>query len=205
MVVVGGYVVDHKETWVNGTILTDVSGGYETLSWSNSFFEMAWPKNLTPGTYDLILDLDVSGYLGVWTNVTNPYPGELYITDPIWTIYVTGPPGPEIRIEKTASTTGVCPGSDPLAVYLDDTVTYCFEVTNIGNETLTDITVNDDIYGPVTLETTSLAPGETTGGTKTHSVTVSDLPDVMNTATVTGNSSRGTVTDEDSCTINVNP
>jgi hypothetical protein len=89
--------VEHKETWTNGTPLIDVSSdGFETLPWNKSFFEMAWPKNLRAGTYDLILDLNVSGYLGVWTNVTNPYSGEPYIDDPIWVINVTGPPGPGI-------------------------------------------------------------------------------------------------------------
>jgi hypothetical protein len=87
------YVVEHKETWTNGTPLIDVSSdGYETLPWSNSFFEMAWPTPLTAGTYDLILDLNVSGTENyyVWTDIDNPYYGEPNITDPIWTIYVTG-------------------------------------------------------------------------------------------------------------------
>jgi hypothetical protein len=89
------YVVEHKEIWTNGDALTDVSSdGYETVPWGNLFFEMAWPKHLTAGTYDLILDLDVSGTENyyVWTNITNPTGcGEPYITDPIWTITVTGP------------------------------------------------------------------------------------------------------------------
>ena len=72
------YVVEHRETWVNGTELTDVSGGNETVAWDNTIFEMAWPTPLTPGTYDLIIDLNVSGYLGVWTNVTNPSARTLY-------------------------------------------------------------------------------------------------------------------------------
>ena len=196
--------MEHRETWVNGTELTDVSGGNETVAWDNTIFEMAWPTPLTPGTYDLIIDLNVSGYLGVWTNVTNPSAGEPYITDPIWTIYVTGPPGPEILINKTASTTGVCPGSDPLSVHIGDTVTYCFNVTNTGDETLTNITVTDDKYGPVTLVTTTLGPGISTGGTRTHIVTESDIPKVINTATVTSTDpSNETVTDTESCTVNI--
>ncbi|KAF5436878.1 protein of unknown function DUF11 [Candidatus Methanophagaceae archaeon] len=198
------YVVDHQETWTNGDPLIDVSSdGYETLPWSNSFFEMAWPKNLTPGTYDLILDLNVSGHPYVWTNVTNPGYGEPYITDPIWTIYVTGPPGPGINVNKTATTNGVCPGSDPLSVSIGDTVTYCFNVTNTGDVTLTNITVMDDKYGAVSLGTAALGPGNSTGGTLTHLVTESEIPKVINNATVTGNYSGGTVTDNDSCTIDI--
>jgi len=55
------YVVEHQEIWTNGDPLIDVSGGYETVAWGYSFFKMAWPTPLTPGTYDLVLDLDVSG------------------------------------------------------------------------------------------------------------------------------------------------
>ena len=69
---------------------------------------------------------------------------------------------------KTASLTGTCPGSDPLAVSIGDTVTYCYNVTNTGDVTLTGIMVNDNIYGSVTLGTTTLAPGASTGGTLTH-------------------------------------
>jgi uncharacterized repeat protein (TIGR01451 family) len=66
----------------------------------------------------------------------------------------------DLSIVKTASLTGSCPGSDPLAVNISDTVTYCFNVTNTGDVNLTGVTVNDDIYGSVPLATTTLAPGE---------------------------------------------
>ncbi|MEA3487917.1 MAG: PEF-CTERM sorting domain-containing protein [Euryarchaeota archaeon] len=87
------YVVEHKETWADGDTLTDVSSdGFETVAWSNMFFEMAWPTPLDAGTYDLILDLNVSGTGNyyVWTDTPNPGAGPANITDPIWTIYVTG-------------------------------------------------------------------------------------------------------------------
>ena len=105
---------------------------------------------------------------------------------------------------KTASLTGTCPGSDPLAVSIGDTVTYCFNVTNTGGVNLTGVTVIDNIYGSVTLANTSLAPGETTVGTKTHIVVVSDAPSVTNTVNATGTDPLGgTVTDTDPCTVNV--
>jgi hypothetical protein len=87
---------------------------------------------------------------------------------------------PAISVSKTASTNGVCPGTDPLAVSIGDTVTYCFNVSNTGDVSLTSVTVNDDIYGLVTLGTTTLAPGESTGGTLTHVVTESDVLSVTN-------------------------
>jgi len=107
-------------------------------------------------------------------------------------------------VTKTSSLTGSCPGSDPLAVNIGDTVTYCFNVTNTGDVTLSGITVNDDLYGHVTLGTTTLAPGESTEGTVTHIVVGSDAPSVTDIATATGTDPLGgTVTDTDPCTINV--
>ena len=86
--------MEHKETWTNGDPLNDESGGNVTLPWCNTFFEMAWPTTpLEPGKYDLILDLNVTGTENyyVWTNITNELGyGPDYLTDPIWTIYVTG-------------------------------------------------------------------------------------------------------------------
>ena len=113
--------------------------------------------------------------------------------------------GPDIEVVKTASLTGTCPGSDPLAVNISDTVTYCFNVTNTGDVNLTSITVIDNIYGPVPLaKNDTLAPGESTEGTLTHVVVVSDAPSVTNTANATGTDPLGgNVTDTDSCTINV--
>jgi uncharacterized repeat protein (TIGR01451 family) len=81
---------------------------------------------------------------------------------------------PSINIIKTASLTGTCPGYDPLAVNIKDTVTYCFNVTNTGDVNLRSVTVIDDIYGSVTLGTPTLAPGESTEGTITHVVVESD-------------------------------
>ncbi len=88
------YVVEHQETWANGdTLIDNSSTGYETLSWTSGYFEMAWPTPLAPGTYDLILDLNVTGTENyyVWTNITNELGyGPVYLTDPIWTITVIG-------------------------------------------------------------------------------------------------------------------
>ena len=89
----------HKENWANGDPLTDVSGVSgvpepETVSWGSNghFAELAWPTELDAGEYQLILDLNCTGYNGEWTNITDPYGG--YITDPIWPFTVTGPTQP---------------------------------------------------------------------------------------------------------------
>ncbi len=110
----------------------------------------------------------------------------------------------EIAIEKTVSLTGTCPGSDPLTVHTGDNITYCFTVTNKGDLTLTNVTVTDDLYVPIAIGTTTLAPGASTSGTLMHVVTESDIPSVINIATANGTNPYGvTVSDTDACTINV--
>ena len=138
------YVVDHRDTWTNGTNLIDISGGFETVGYrvpileeNNSFYIMAWPKPLTPGTYDLILDLNVSGHLGVWTDIPNPYPtAEENITDPIWPINVTGPAGPGINVTKVASPSAGAPSTN---------VNFTIVVTNTGNCTLDPVKLADTL------------------------------------------------------------
>ncbi|MCK4399118.1 MAG: DUF11 domain-containing protein [Methanophagales archaeon] len=109
-----------------------------------------------------------------------------------------------IKVDKTVAVCALCPFESRLPVKIGDTVFYRYIVTNTGDVTLTGITVNDDIYGPVTLGKNTLAPGESTEGTITHVVVESDAPTVTDTATATGTDPLGgTVTDTDDCTINV--
>ncbi|NQE46861.1 hypothetical protein C5S31_12655 [ANME-1 cluster archaeon GoMg2] len=88
------YVVNHSDTWTNGTLLDDRSGGYEIVTWGAAGYfngKLAWPKDLTPGEYDLILDLNCTGYNGEWTNISDPRPAKTgYLTDPIWPFTVKG-------------------------------------------------------------------------------------------------------------------
>ena len=161
-----------------------------------------------PTTIHLVAHIDV-GPAGTLTNnvlATGTPKDSLCdnVTDS-GTAVVTRLFNPDINIVKTASLTGSCPGSDPLAVSIGDTVTYCFNVTNTGDVTLTGVSVNDNIYGPVTnLDKTTLAPGESAHGTIIHVVVEGDAPSVTDTATATGTDPLGgTVTDTDPCTINV--
>ncbi|MBM7679641.1 DUF7507 domain-containing protein, partial [Gracilibacillus alcaliphilus] len=80
-------------------------------------------------------------------------------------------------------------------------VTYTFEVTNTGEVTLNDVQVNDPMLGgEITLDKTTLEPGETTEGTAVYVVTEEDIVNegITNTATATGNTPEDTpVEDED--------
>jgi gliding motility-associated-like protein/uncharacterized repeat protein (TIGR01451 family) len=100
-----------------------------------------------------------------------------------------------ISIVKTADKTNVSSAGD--------TITYTYRVTNDGNTTLTGITVLDDKLGAVSLEATTLLPGDFTEGTKIYVVTQEDInsgSEIVNVATV--NTLEGT-SDEDSTTVNI--
>lgn len=76
---------------------------------------------------------------------------------------------PSVDLEK--STNGVDADTAPGPVLpVGSTVTWTFEVTNIGTETLTDVQVNDDQEGPATCPAGSLAPGESMTCTLTGTV-----------------------------------
>src|SRR5690606_10112352 len=70
-----------------------------------------------------------------------------------------------------------------------NTIEYTFTVTNTGNVTMDGITVSDPkITDPIVLGATTLAPGESTTGTATYTVTQAekDAGAVENLATATG-------------------
>ncbi|NET12885.1 MAG: hypothetical protein F6K08_08525, partial [Okeania sp. SIO1H6] len=105
---------------------------------------------------------------------------------------------PNLAVVKTADITEVqVAGTD---------ITYTYTVTNTGNQTLTNVTVMDDNFTPddgdatngdetlddipIALSSTTLAPGETTTGSYTYTVTQEDInsgADLVNVATADSN------------------
>jgi uncharacterized repeat protein (TIGR01451 family) len=72
-----------------------------------------------------------------------------------------------------------------------DTVTYQFSVKNNGSVTINGLALNDDKLGLITLDKTSLPPGETATGSATHLVVETELPGPLtNVATATGTDSQ---------------
>jgi uncharacterized repeat protein (TIGR01451 family) len=83
---------------------------------------------------------------------------------------------PAIAIDKTANPTSVAGPSGP--------VTYSYKVTNTGDVTLHDVTVTDDILGPIgTIP--QLTVGQSVTLTTTVTVTTSTPPRNVGTATGT--------------------
>jgi uncharacterized repeat protein (TIGR01451 family) len=106
---------------------------------------------------------------------------------------------PGIQLQKNSNTDG--------PVNAGDVVTYIFTVTNTGNVTLTNITIDDPKIGTVFCAN-ALAPGESTICTAPYTVTQADVDtgQVYNVATVIGTTpGGGTVTDDDDDTVTTNP
>ncbi len=94
--------------------------------------------------------------------------------------------GPAISLDKQA---GI-----PSGTAVGDTIDYTFLVTNTGNVTLTGVTVDDPLVGPVSCPVATLAPGASTTCTATYTLTQADIDAgvVDNTATATGTDPTGT-------------
>jgi hypothetical protein len=87
---------------------------------------------------------------------------------------------------------------------LGDLIEYSYEIKNTGLSTLHDVAAVDDKAGPITLSTTTLAPGATVIGTDSYTVTAADQTagSVTNVVTVTAKDPcEATVTATDTETV----
>src|SRR5699024_12455145 len=88
---------------------------------------------------------------------------------------------PEISLTKTANKENVTKAGDE--------ITYTFEITNTGNTTLTEVTLNDPMLGgEITLDVDKLEPGESTTVDVEYEVTQKDINkgEILNEAKVEG-------------------
>jgi ethanolamine utilization microcompartment shell protein EutS len=100
---------------------------------------------------------------------------------------------PAIDIVKTVN---------PTSGDIGDTVTYTYLVTNTGDTTLYNVSVDDDIIGHIG-DIDELAPGESVTLTKDFVLPASDLP-ITNVGTATGTDVLGkTVTANDDASVTV--
>jgi uncharacterized repeat protein (TIGR01451 family) len=109
---------------------------------------------------------------------------------------VSADQAPELSLEKRAIT------ADFAAV--GDVLSYEYDIVNIGNVNITNLSVSDDRIAAVSCPVTALAPGESTICTADYSVTQADIDagSVTNIASVDGTPSGGNLTPPvDSATI----
>ena len=118
---------------------------------------------------------------------------------------------PSIQVEKSFTTVDL--NSDTL-ITSDDRIDYRYDVTNTGNDTLTAVTLSDDVEGTLTLSDNAgdgvgvLAPGATEFVISMHDITPAEFAAgaLTNIATVAGTPSIGTnVTDTDTETVTFTP
>ena len=96
---------------------------------------------------------------------------------------------PRLLLEKSATLNDVAGGTAGFAD-VGETIDYTFRVVNIGNVTVTDIAVTDDLAGTVTCDVTTLAPLAVAqcAATDPYTVTQADVDAgvIHNTATAAG-------------------
>ncbi|MBF4514703.1 hypothetical protein ITJ66_19620, partial [Plantibacter sp. VKM Ac-2885] len=146
------------------------------------------PGEQTTATAPYVLtqaDVDAGKVTNTATGEGTPPTGPPTETPPTETT-VTVDPNPSLTTVKSA---------DPAqAGKVGDTITYSFVITNTGNVTLTDVTVQEGSFtgtgelGEITYPTRTLAPGEQTTATAPYVLTQADVDagKVTNTATSTG-------------------
>jgi len=109
----------------------------------------------------------------------DPDAGEGFVTDSATeTVSIECDNNPDIEIIKIADKETATPG---------DVITYTYTVTNTGDVVLSFVYVDDDLLGSVSLNETSLAPGEWATGTLCYTVTLEDCDsDIVNVALANG-------------------
>uniref|UniRef100_UPI0028AC37B9 DUF7507 domain-containing protein n=1 Tax=Pseudoxanthomonas mexicana TaxID=128785 RepID=UPI0028AC37B9 len=156
-----------------GTGPVSVSAGIYTLS------ESAGPAGYAAGDWQCVND----GIASVGSQITVANGGQVTCA-----IVNTFQPAPALTIDKTAGT--------PSGNTAGSTIAYTFLVTNTGNVTITGLVVNDaQLDAAAVCPVTTLAPGQNTTCTGTHTITQAevDAGEVNNSATATGTPPTGPV------------
>ena len=126
----------------------------------------------------------------------NRHPGRLPARPATWPRpqFSTVAPSPSVSLAKI----GLASGGDGNPLFVGETISYSYLVTNTGNVDLASVAVNDPAQGPVACPTPpapGLAPGtsETCTADSTYTVTQADVDrgSVTDTATATGTDTQG--------------
>ncbi|MFQ5612200.1 MAG: SBBP repeat-containing protein [Anaerolineae bacterium] len=100
-------------------------------------------------------------------------------------IAASGDPPANLAVNKVSSVS---------VANVGQTIAYTYTVTNLGGVTLTGLSAHDDPLGPISLDASSLAPGQSASGVATYTVQMSDLPGPLtNTVTVSGTPPTGPI------------
>ncbi|MFJ5927094.1 hypothetical protein ACIQF6_31345 [Kitasatospora sp. NPDC092948] len=143
--------------------------------------------SLAPGdSHQIFCDLP-----GVTQTTTNT--ATATFTGPDGTTVTTPPADATVVVQGVGALTLQKTPDSPGPFRLGDTVSYTYTVTNTGTATVHNVTVTDDRVTPVTCDTTTLDPGQSTLCHGTYVITAADVTagQVTNTAHVTGTTPDG--------------
>jgi uncharacterized repeat protein (TIGR01451 family) len=141
-------------------------------------------------------------------------PGEMITATLTYTVVENDLPGPLVNTVVVSGTTEVGLMADTATASVDlfgdtgivvaltasvasakpgDNITYGYQVTNLGDVTLHDVTAVDSRFGPITLSSNSIAPGGSVTGTQLYTVLATDLPGpLVNEVVASGTPTAGT-------------
>ncbi|MGL4310402.1 MAG: DUF7507 domain-containing protein, partial [Paracoccaceae bacterium] len=148
-------------------------------------------------------DLDAGGVQNVASaaSIFAPAsPTPLPVQSPTDTLLVNAATGPALTVNKVA---------DPLSgAGLGDTITYTIEAENTGNQTLSNVTIDDPMLAALTCAPAApvtLAPGDVLSCQGSYVVTQADIDneEIVNTATAEGFSPQGVPVDATGGTTHV--
>nr|WP_277352197.1 isopeptide-forming domain-containing fimbrial protein [Knoellia sp. DB2414S] len=155
-------------------------------------------------------DVDAGGFRNVATVSAVPPGGGTPVTATDDAVVTVGS-SPAVAVSKTAGAPTVAAGRLDTVTDAGDTVEFTITVTNTGNVTLSPVRVTDELVGwsgRVCGGDDSLAPGESTTCTVTHTVTQAEIDagSVTNAASAVGATPTGTsVTASDDVTVPLAP
>ncbi|MCC6454701.1 MAG: FG-GAP repeat protein [Caldilineaceae bacterium] len=182
-------VINDSADALSGVVAVDDKLGPVTLGTTTLA-----PDGETTGTLTYVIQAtDLPGPLVNTVVVTGTPPAAPVVTDSSsWSINIVG----DASIELTVT-------ANPTTAAVDDSITYSYRVTNTGSTLLTNVHVDNNRLGPVTLVDTSLQPGESTNGTHVYLVKEGDLPGPLTDNVSAGGTSPLGVEVEDSASVSV--
>ena len=154
-------------------------------------------------TYTLTQADIYAGQLSNTATATATAPGGNAVTSPPSSVRIPEPSDPALTVVKTASPSTVSEAGQ--------TVTYRFLVTNTGNESLGEVSVNDTHFSgtgrlsAISCPSASLAPGEFETCTASYTFTQADTgsASISNSATATGAPPSGPLVTSSTSTVRV--
>ena len=169
------YVITNtSSSAINNLTLTDNKLGSVTLSSTS----LNPSQSITATTTHTVVVSDFPGPITNTATVSGTEPNGNSLTANASASVILNQYEASLEITKTADRTSASPY---------EVVTYTYIITNNGDVTINNLTLNDSKLGAISLPSATLEPDQSLTVTATYTVTISDLPEpITNAATVQG-------------------